>query len=83
VIQDPNTTEVVKTGVPLGRAGQAQDIANGVLFLASDASNNMTGVELVLDGGMTRRKTSVELNWTAGERALQRLRSATLAESSI
>jgi NAD(P)-dependent dehydrogenase (short-subunit alcohol dehydrogenase family) len=33
---DPN--EVARAGVPLGRAGQAQDIANGVLFLASDAS---------------------------------------------
>ena len=42
---DPN--EAAKAGVPLGRAGQAQDIANGVLFLASDASNYMTGAELV------------------------------------
>jgi NAD(P)-dependent dehydrogenase (short-subunit alcohol dehydrogenase family) len=48
---DPN--EVARAGVPLGRAGQAQDIANGVLFLASDASNYMTGAELVIDGGMT------------------------------
>jgi NAD(P)-dependent dehydrogenase (short-subunit alcohol dehydrogenase family) len=48
---DPN--EVAKAGVPLGRAGQAQDIANGVLFLASDASSHMTGAELVIDGGMT------------------------------
>jgi NAD(P)-dependent dehydrogenase (short-subunit alcohol dehydrogenase family) len=47
---DPN--EVSKS-VPLGRVGQAQDIANGVLFLASDASNYMTGAELVIDGGMT------------------------------
>jgi NAD(P)-dependent dehydrogenase (short-subunit alcohol dehydrogenase family) len=48
---DPN--EIAKAGVPLGRAGQAQDIANGVLFLASDASSYMTGAELVIDGGMT------------------------------
>ena len=48
---DPN--EVARAGVPLGRVGQAQDIANGVLFLASDASTYMTGAELVIDGGMT------------------------------
>jgi NAD(P)-dependent dehydrogenase (short-subunit alcohol dehydrogenase family) len=48
---DPN--EVASAGVPLGRAGQAQDIANGVLFLASDASNYMTGAELMIDGRMT------------------------------
>jgi NAD(P)-dependent dehydrogenase (short-subunit alcohol dehydrogenase family) len=48
---DPH--EVAKAGVPLGRVGQAQDIANGVLFLASDASSYMTGAELVIDGGMT------------------------------
>jgi NAD(P)-dependent dehydrogenase (short-subunit alcohol dehydrogenase family) len=48
---DPN--EVARAGVPLGRVGQAQDVANGVLFLASDASSYMTGAELVIDGGMT------------------------------
>jgi NAD(P)-dependent dehydrogenase (short-subunit alcohol dehydrogenase family) len=48
---DPN--EVARTGVPLGKAGQAQDIANGVLFLASDASSYMTGAELVIAGSMT------------------------------
>lgn len=48
---DPN--EVARSGVPLGRAGRAEDIADGVLFLASDASRYMTGSELVIDGGMT------------------------------
>ena len=39
--------------MPLGVAGQAQDIADGVLFLASDAARYMTGTELVIDGGLT------------------------------
>ena len=39
--------------VPLTRVGEAQDIANGVLFLCTDAANYITGQELVIDGGMT------------------------------
>lgn len=39
--------------VPLPRVGEAQDIANGVLFLCTDLANYMTGQELVIDGGMT------------------------------
>jgi NAD(P)-dependent dehydrogenase (short-subunit alcohol dehydrogenase family) len=39
--------------VPIGKAGEAEDIANGILFLVSDASAHMTGSELVIDGGIT------------------------------
>jgi NAD(P)-dependent dehydrogenase (short-subunit alcohol dehydrogenase family) len=39
--------------VPLGKAGQASEVADGVLFLASDLSTHVTGSELVIDGGMT------------------------------
>jgi NAD(P)-dependent dehydrogenase (short-subunit alcohol dehydrogenase family) len=44
---------IARMGVPLGRVGLAQDVAKGVLFLASDASSYMTGAELVIDGGIT------------------------------
>lgn len=39
--------------VPLTRVGVAQDIANGVMFLCTEAANYMTGQELVIDGGIT------------------------------
>ncbi len=38
---------------PMGRIGQPEDIAYGVLFLASDEASFMTGSELVIDGGLT------------------------------
>jgi 3(or 17)beta-hydroxysteroid dehydrogenase len=39
--------------VPMGEPGQAVDVANCILFLASDEARHITGAELVVDGGMT------------------------------
>ncbi len=44
---------VLAASVPIGKPSAPQEIANGVLFLASDASHHMTGSELVIDGGIT------------------------------
>ncbi len=41
--------------VPLGTAGTPEDIAAGVLYLACDDSKYVTGIELVIDGGMVAR----------------------------
>tara|TARA_R110001592_G_scaffold240929_2_gene501251 strand:+ start:76847 stop:77623 length:777 start_codon:yes stop_codon:yes gene_type:complete len=38
---------------PLGRIGEPAEIANGILYLASEESSFMTGSELVIDGGFT------------------------------
>jgi 3-oxoacyl-[acyl-carrier protein] reductase len=44
--------EVVKQ-IPLGRMGDPQDVADAVLFLASDAASFITGHVLTIDGGLT------------------------------
>ncbi|MDX5591953.1 3-oxoacyl-ACP reductase FabG [Pseudovibrio sp. SPO723] len=44
--------DYMKSKTPLGRMGEAEDIAEGVLFLASDRSKFITGQTLKIDGGL-------------------------------
>jgi NAD(P)-dependent dehydrogenase (short-subunit alcohol dehydrogenase family) len=48
-----NGQEKLARQIPLGHIGEPDDIAYGVLYLASDESRFMTGAELVLDGGIS------------------------------
>ncbi|KRR17546.1 3-alpha-hydroxysteroid dehydrogenase [Bradyrhizobium lablabi] len=50
--------------IPLGRAGQPQEVSQAVLFLLSDESSYLTGSEIVIDGGLT---TGVPHKWLAPE----------------
>ena len=41
--------------IPMGRFGTAEEVANVILFLASDESSFVTGSEVVVDGGATSK----------------------------
>ena len=53
VLGDPTLREERLQRIPLGRAGKAEDVAYGVLYLASEEASFVTGSELVIDGGST------------------------------
>ena len=65
------------TGRPLARIGMPEDIANGVLFLASDLASWITGAALVVDGGGIAaahpRRLDGKRSQTAGRLALRRV----------
>lgn len=46
--------------IPMGRFGEAEEMVNGALFLASDESSYMTGQSLLIDGGITAAYTTPE-----------------------
>jgi len=51
----PDLDAMSSLAVPLGVKGYPEDIANGVLWLASEESRYVTGAELVIDGGLSVR----------------------------
>lgn len=54
LVPDYATAEAaIKAAHPMGKFGEPSDVANAVIYLASDAAKWVTGTELVLDGGYT------------------------------
>jgi cyclopentanol dehydrogenase len=53
MLDDPARWAERMRRLPMGRAGTPEDVAYGVLYLASDESSYVTGSELVIDGGTT------------------------------
>ncbi|WP_312148411.1 SDR family NAD(P)-dependent oxidoreductase [Paenibacillus odorifer] len=47
-------SERVTSEIPVGRVGTPEDIGDAVVFLASEASGFITGIDLIVDGGQTR-----------------------------
>ena len=51
--KNPETYALTVSRIPLGRYGEPEEVALGVLYLVSDEASFVTGAELVIDGGWT------------------------------
>lgn len=52
-LDDPKARKILEERLPLARIGEPADVANAVLYLASDEANWVTGITLNVDGGNT------------------------------
>jgi 2-deoxy-D-gluconate 3-dehydrogenase len=53
MFEDPAFYQEVVSKIPLGRVGEVEDVLGAVVFLASPASDLVTGHTLLVDGGWT------------------------------
>ncbi|TBL80705.1 SDR family NAD(P)-dependent oxidoreductase [Paenibacillus thalictri] len=75
---DPQKRDILLDCYPLGRIGEYKDVANAALFLASELSAFVNGVDLVVDGGMSLQSVSALLRpdlrkrWKSGTYKLEK-----------
>jgi glucose 1-dehydrogenase len=53
VLDDPEAEHAVRSEIPIGRMGKADEVAAAVAWLASDEASYITGTTVVVDGGMS------------------------------
>jgi NAD(P)-dependent dehydrogenase (short-subunit alcohol dehydrogenase family) len=59
----PAIVERFTRAIPLGRFGEAEEVAKTVLFLASDDASNVQAAEIVVDGGATGAPMGAPIYW--------------------